>query len=122
VCLHQQSGMSAHSYFGPTTHKYSGLAGSVKLKSYSPAWRLHVAPTAGLLGCRHREGPFDNRALTRRYLKSVSGVAGPQAVEHLDRQAAGVGVGLEHQWRDRAESAGKELPYTWNPAHQARAL
>ena len=37
------------------------------------AGRLHVKPTAGLPGRRHREGPFDNRTRTRRYLKPVFG-------------------------------------------------
>jgi hypothetical protein len=31
------------------------------------AARLHIEPTAGLPGRRHRENPFDNRSPSRRY-------------------------------------------------------
>ena len=39
-------------------------------------------------------------------LRAIGGDAGADLVEHLDRQAAGIGRRLQHQRRDRADQHG----------------
>src|ERR1022692_1786561 len=51
-------------------------------------------------------GAVEGRAEVLVELGPVGGEAGAEAVEHLDRQAAGVSAGLQHQRRDRAQEHG----------------
>ena len=59
-------------------------------------------------GLRHlRAWPVEAVERTAREfeieLRAVGGELGAQAVEHLDRQAAGIGRALDHDWRHGAD-------------------
>ena len=51
-------------------------------------------------------GAVERRCEVREELRTVGGNAGADAVEHLERQAAGIGVRLEHQRHHRAHQHG----------------